>query len=105
MTARFIREWQIEGLRRRGANPFIGRQIRHLLVEAGLRAEVSVIPSHWNAQTLYENFEDEWRWIEYDVGDAIDQATFDRVKKQAWTAIQAGTRLIYVPTFCAFSRK
>jgi ubiquinone/menaquinone biosynthesis C-methylase UbiE len=100
-----IREWQIEGLRRQGANPFIGRQIRHLLAEAGLRPDVSVLPSHWDAQQLIDNFENEWRWIEYDVGDAVDQVTFERVKKQAWTAISEGLRLVYVPTFCAFARK
>jgi hypothetical protein len=100
-----IREWQIEGLRRQGANPFVGRQIRHLLVQAGLRADVSAIQSHWDAQTLYENFEHEWRWIAYDVSEAVDQKTFDRVKAQAWTAIESGTRLVYVPTFCAFAKK
>ncbi len=100
-----IREWQIAGLRSQGANPFIGRQIRYLLAEAGLGADVSVVPSHWNAQTLYENYEAEWRWIAYDVGHNVDQLTFDRVKKHAWTAIEAGTRLVYVPIFYALATK
>jgi hypothetical protein len=100
-----IREWQIKGLRGRGANPLIGRRLRSLLDDAGLRSEVSVIPSHWNAQTIYENYAHEWRWIAYDVGDAVDPAEFERVKHQAKIAIDAGTRMIYVPTFCAFAKR
>ena len=100
-----IREWQIAGLSQQGANPVIGRQIRHLLAKAGLNADVSVLPSHWNAQQLHENFDNEWRWIEHDTRDNVDRETFDRVKKQAWAAIGEGLRLVYVPTFCAFARK
>jgi len=100
-----IREWQVEGLRRQGANPLIGRQVRRLLVQAGLRAEVGVIASYWTAQDLYENLEAEWTWIAYDVGDAVDPKTFEQVRAQAQKAVQDGTRLVYVPIFYGIGRK
>lgn len=100
-----IRNWQIEGLRRQGANPLIGRQVHSLLTGAGLHPETSVLPAYWNTRPLHENFEGEWRWIEYDAGDAVDRATFERAKQQAWTATTKGVRLVYVPTFCAFAQK
>jgi SAM-dependent methyltransferase len=100
-----IRAWQIEGLRRQGAEPLVGRQLRHILVAAGLNAEVGVIPSHWSAQSLAEHFEEEWKWLRYDVGGAVDGSTFARIKAQAQAAIDAGTRLVYVPIFDATGRK
>ncbi len=100
-----IRDWQIEGLRQQGANPLIGRQVRRLLMQAGLRADVGVIASHWTAHDLYENFETEWSWIAYDVGDAVELKTFEQVKVQAYKAIQDGTRLVYVPVFYGIGRK
>lgn len=100
-----VRDWQIDGLRRQGANPLIGRQVRRLLVQAGLRADVGVIASHWTAHDLYENFEAEWTWIAYDVGDAVESKTFEQVKAQAHKAIQDGTRLVYVPIFYGIGRK
>jgi ubiquinone/menaquinone biosynthesis C-methylase UbiE len=100
-----IRAWQIEGLRRQGADPLIGRQLRHILVTAGLRAEVGVIPSQWGARALAENLEAEWKWLQYDVGDAVDASTFAQAKTQAKAAIEAGTRLVYLPIFYALGKK
>ena len=100
-----IRQWQIDGLRRQGAHPLVGRQLRQLSVNAGLRTEVGVIPSHWDAQSLYENFCSEWKWLQHDVGDAVARPAFLRAKAQAKAAIEAGTRLVYIPIFYALGRK
>ena len=100
-----IRDWQIEGLRRQGANPLIGRQVRRLLVKAGLRADVGVIPSQWDTQSLAEQFETEWMWLVFDVGDTVDPVTFAQVKAQAQKAVQDGTRAIFMPVFYGIGRK
>ena len=100
-----IREWQIEGLRRQGAHPTIGRQLRQLLVQAGLHTEVGVIPSHWDSQSLRENFDAEWAFLRRDAEEAVGTPAFAQVKDQARAASDAGTRTVYLPTFYAFGRK
>ena len=100
-----LREWQSEGLRRQGADPEIGRRLRQLLVDAGLQADVGVLPSLWDADALRESFEFEWDWLARDVGQAVDGATFARAKAQARAAVEAGTRLVYLPVFYAIARK
>ena len=100
-----IREWQIAALRRQGAEPTIGRRLRVLLAAAELHGDVDVLPSLWDAAALRENFELEWDWLARDVGQAVDPAEFARVKVQARTAVDAGTRLVFLPIFYALARK
>lgn len=100
-----LRQWQIEGLRRQGADPLIGRQLRALLALARLRAQVSTYPSQWGIETLRDEFEAEWRWVVHDAGDAVEPDVLAFAKAQAAAAIQAGTRLVYVPTFYGLGRK
>ncbi|MBN1641563.1 MAG: methyltransferase domain-containing protein [Anaerolineae bacterium] len=99
-----IRVWQTEGLRRQGAHPTIGRELRHLLVAAGFDAEVGVMPSLWDTQSLRAEFEAEWTMLASDVGDAVDPRTFAAAKARADEAIADGTRLVYMPVFYALGR-
>jgi hypothetical protein len=100
-----IRKWQLEGLRRQGADPCTGRQLRSLMTLAGLRVEVGAIPFHWDARALLDHFDSEWRWVQHDVGDQVSPSVFDEVKEQARHAIHNGTRLVYIPVFYALGRK
>ena len=100
-----VRQWQIDGLRRQGADPLVGRQLRRLLSESGLRGEVGIHPSVWRAEALREQFEAEWAWLRRDVGEDVDAATVDRVRALAGAAVDAGTRLVYMPVFYALGRK
>lgn len=100
-----IREWQVDGLRRQGANPLVGRQLRHVLTEAGLCTEVGTHPSMWTIPSLRAQFEAEWALLRRDVGDTVDGASLATAEERAWAAVEAGTRLVYVPTFYAMGRK
>jgi ubiquinone/menaquinone biosynthesis C-methylase UbiE len=99
-----IRKWQIDGLRRQGADPCIGRRLRQLMAAAGLRSDIGVIPSLWDMEALEAHFEPEWTWLEHDLGSAVDRATFAQAKAQAQEAVEAGTRLVYVPIFYGIGR-
>jgi SAM-dependent methyltransferase len=99
-----VRDWQIEGLQRQGAHPLIGRELRGLLVEAGLDAQVGVMPSLWDADALRAEFEDEWALLAADAGDAVDPQAFAAAKARAAAAIEAGTRLVYMPVFYALGK-
>jgi len=100
-----IREWQIEGLRRQGADPLIGRQLRALAESAGLRTEIGVHPSQWDMEALQENAESEWKIIAHDVGPDVDETDWENARQQAQLAIERGTRTVYVPTFYALGHK
>ncbi len=100
-----IGQWQAEALQRQGADPFIGRKLRALLRQAGLDAEVGVIPSLWDAAALRENFEAEWALLERDVAGLVDEAAFKRTRDAAWRAIEEGTRLVFMPMFYGLGRR
>jgi hypothetical protein len=95
----------VAGLRRQGADPLLGRKLRRLLVAADLDGDVGVLPSLWESAALRENFEREWAWIAHDVGASVPKADLERARAQAWAAIEAGTRLVYLPIFYALGRK
>lgn len=99
-----LRQWQIDGLRRQGADPMIGRRLRALMAQARLRAWVSTYPSQWSVDTLHDEFEAEWQWLAHDAGDTVDPSLLDAAKAQAAAALEAGTRLVYVPTFYALGQ-
>lgn len=100
-----IREWQIEGLRRQGANPLIGRQLRALGESAGLNVESGLHPSQWDIEALRENAESEWAIIAHDLGPAVDTTDWKDARQQSQAAIERGTRTIYIPIFYALGRK
>lgn len=99
-----IRQWQIDGLRRQRADPLIGRQLRGLLAQAGLGAEVGLYPARWDAATGVEDSEAEWFWVRYDVGEGVDDVELDQAQDRATAAAVEGTRLVYVPTFYAIGK-
>jgi ubiquinone/menaquinone biosynthesis C-methylase UbiE len=100
-----VREWQIEALRRQGADPCIGRALREMLARAGLETEIGVIASVWDVASMRAQFEAEWAMLWRDAGDSLDRATFEAARARAQAAIEAGTRLVFMPTFYAYARK
>jgi SAM-dependent methyltransferase len=100
-----LAEWQAEGLRRQGADPFIGRKLRELMTDAGLNADVGVFSSLWDPKALLENFEAEWAWIAHDVGSLVPAEDLARARAQAQATVEAGTRLVYQPLFYAMAKK
>ncbi len=100
-----VREWQILALRRQGADPVIGRSLRRLLVEARLEPDVGVMASVWDVGSMRAEFEGEWAMLRQDMCDAVDAATFQAARARAHAAVDAGTRLVFMPTFYAYARK
>jgi SAM-dependent methyltransferase len=99
-----IRDWQIDGLRRQGADPLIGRRLRALLVAAGLQPDVGIVPSQWDIASLHAQSQAEWALLRRDVGGAVDAAALDEAEAHAQAAIESGMRLVFVPIFCALAR-
>jgi hypothetical protein len=73
-------------------------------VAAELRADVGVYPMYWDAGAAGEELDAEWTWLQHDVGSAVEPALFAQARAQARVAVDAGTRLVYIPTFYAIAK-
>jgi ubiquinone/menaquinone biosynthesis C-methylase UbiE len=101
-----IGAWQSEALRDQGANPWIGRELRALLTQAGLEdVETGVLGGQWGENSEVEELKLEWEVIQSDLqlnhefrqhGDALYDIEL--------TARQTHQRILFVPTFYAFGR-
>ena len=100
-----LARWQAEALRREGADPFMGRKLPALFTQAGLSANVGVIPSLWDDEALRAEFEAEWALMERTLAEIVSEDELRHYRQMDWQAIEDGHRLIFVPIFYAVSRK
>ncbi len=98
-------EWQMEALRREGADPCLGRKLRGLFHLPEVRqVEIALIPGIWDLVTLRSEFEAEWELWEQSLAGLVPAEELARAKAVCRQAVEAGHRLVYVPTFCALVR-
>ena len=100
-----LARWQAEALRREGADPFMGRKLSALFTQAGLSADVGVIPSLWDDEALRAEFEAEWALMERTLVGIVSEDELRRYKQIDWQAIEDDQRLIFMPIFYAVCRK
>jgi SAM-dependent methyltransferase len=100
-----LARWQAEALRREGADPFIGRKLPALFAQAGLSANVGVIPSLWDEEALEAEFDAEWALMERTLAGMVSEDELRHYRQVDWQAIEDGQRLIFVPIFYAVGRK
>lgn len=98
-----VGEAQTQSLLRQGADPEMGRKLAGIFHRAGLTAiETGVIGGQWHSVPSQEEWDAEWRVMEYDLagysGEVIDAS---RLKALDWSAWQSGERVLFVPTFYA----
>ena len=97
--------WQMEALRREGADPCLGRKLRLLFALPAVRqAEIGLIPGLWDPATLRTEFEAEWALWSRSLAGLVAAEELARVKALDWQAIEAGQRLAFVPVFYALVR-
>lgn len=100
-----VGRWQVESLRREGADPCLGRKLRALFDLPGVRqVDVGVIPGLWDITTLRAEFEAEWSLWERSMAGFVSRSELARVKASDLTAIESGARLAFMPVFYALIR-
>jgi len=100
-----LRTWQIEALRGEGADPCLGRKLRALFALPGSRhVEVGVIPGLWDPATLRAEFEAEWALWQRSLTGRVPAAELAQARTDAWDAVEAGRRLVFMPVFYALVR-
>jgi SAM-dependent methyltransferase len=95
-----LRELVADGMRREGADPFMGRKLRALLSELGRDADIGIHPGRWDLARSREEAEGEWSWLEGTVGGDLAALKGERDR-----ALAAGTLFHHSPVFYALARK
>jgi ubiquinone/menaquinone biosynthesis C-methylase UbiE len=94
---------QISALRRQGAEPRLGRQLKSIFRAANFsRVEIGVLGGQWTSPFGGEGSQLEREVLESDLNGIIDELALEKimdVDKNAW---EIGERVLYVPTFYAW---
>jgi SAM-dependent methyltransferase len=97
---------QTHALAGQGADVFVGRSLRALLVDAGLTdVQGGVLGADWSGLLPMEEIQSEWATLEWDLGDLLPRAELDALRDEDLAAWREGRRTLYVPTFYAYGRK
>ncbi len=98
--------WQQEALRREGADPCLGRKLRHLLapLPSVRSVEVGLVPGLWDIPVYRAEFEAEWALWERTLAKFVPPHELVQVKAADWAAVESGERLVFIPLFYALVR-
>ena len=93
---------QTRALERQGADPLMGRKLAALFLQAGLQnVETGVLGGEWRHPSPAGDWESEWKMLSVDLRPYFDAARIEQLKSTDLSAWQAGTRVLFVPTFYA----
>lgn len=99
---RKIRDLQIQSLKIQGADPRMGRKLRELFRDAGVKnTSTGVYQGAWTGEHQPENFRREWEILQADLKDLVPPAALEAFREADLRSRQAGRRVLYVPTFYA----
>jgi SAM-dependent methyltransferase len=102
---RELGQLQMESLRRRGADPRIGRKLRACFHASGLiDVRAGVLGGEWQSRALDSDYQCEWRTLEADLQDLMPINRLRHLKGIDQQAALEGRRILYVPTFYAMGK-
>ncbi|HEX7567532.1 MAG TPA: methyltransferase domain-containing protein [Anaerolineaceae bacterium] len=91
---------QVQSLIRQGADPLMGRKLKSLFNQSGLRnVQSGVIWGQWKEQPAMEEWELEWNTLESDLEGMVSQERLAELKQLDLAAWKDGERILFVPTF------
>jgi ubiquinone/menaquinone biosynthesis C-methylase UbiE len=96
---------QMNSLARQGTDPRVGRKLKAILSEAGLKEiEVGILGGKWKEPPPKVEIDLEWKVLREDLEIQVSKREierYERIDRDAW---QSGTRLLFVPTFYAWGK-
>lgn len=97
-------DWQQASLRRQGANPHLGREMRAAFQQTGLSdVETGVLGGQWSGVPSLDEIGLEWRVLENDLQDQnIDPEVISHLHELDRSAWESSERVLFVPTFYAW---
>jgi ubiquinone/menaquinone biosynthesis C-methylase UbiE len=94
-----------QALQQSGGDPYIGRKLRKLFVQAGLISEVGIITSLWDQEQMKKEFADEWSFWERLLKKSLSSQEVDHKRKRVEEASRSGWSFTFTPIFYALGRK
>jgi len=89
-----------------GVNPRIGRQLSSLAFNTGfVDARVGISCYEQSCGTMPEWLETEWATITEDIQHRLSKSQIEDYKKLDFESWQAGTRILWIPTFYLITKK
>ena len=100
-----LREWQIQALTAEGADPCIGRRLRALFALPAVReVHVGTVPGVWDPAAHRAEFDAEWALWAQTLAGRVPAPKVGEARAASLAAIEAGTRLVFMPVFYALVR-
>jgi len=97
-----LKEILIKGMKALGSDPFIGRKLRGIFEQAGLKTEVGAHAGVWDLKQLKEEFPDQIRFVR---SLAKDRPDLDAIEAAWKHGLEEGTLFHYNPIFYAIGKK
>ena len=97
-----LKDVLIKGMKALGSDPYIGRKLRGIFEEAGLKAEIGAHAGVWDLKQLKEEFPDQIRFVRSLAKDRPDLDAIEAAWKQG---LEEGTLFHYNPIFYAVADK
>ncbi len=95
----------IEGIRRDGGDPLMGRKLREVFAGCGMEPEIGLHPGVWGIDRLREESADEWRWADMTVEGGTHKAGLETARRAWDTALRDGKLFQFNPIFYALAEK
>lgn len=97
-----IGEIQNHALAQSGADLAMGRKLKELFANSGLKNVKGGIFGHeWSSLSSLAEFKFEWNYLEYDLFPYLTQGEIDQLKRVDYQARHENRRLLFIPTFWA----
>lgn len=95
---------QTQALHEQGADIRLGRQLRALFIQTGLQdVETGVLAAQWRQDHQLTD-QTEWAMLQADLKERFSQNELAQFKQQDRQAREAGTRVLFIPTFYAIGK-
>jgi SAM-dependent methyltransferase len=100
-----IGEWQQQSLKDQGADILIGRKLKGIFCQAGIKdIEAGVLGAQWSQAPAREDLDLEWEVLRADIGNTFPKDAVEKMHSQEISSWECGERILYVPTFYAWGR-
>lgn len=101
-----LKELIVNGMKREGGDPYVGRKLRGVFAGCGMDAEVGAHLGVWGIEKLREETPDEWRYLQMTAEPNFDsKLQLERIRS-AWDKALADRSLFqFNPVFYAIAEK
>lgn len=97
-------QWQMEALKKQGADPGFGSELAEFLFQAGIKIVETGTIQGIGMESSAEDWEMEWSVIESDLAGIVPESEIRNIKNLDTSARAEGRRALHVPTYFAWGR-